>query len=141
MGKHQPYKNIDKFLIAERSLNYILRPVQVNKDKYPYTYKVENLGSKVAVTVDRAWTYANHLILDFIGHELYEKCYAKVNEKRTTWKNEGSINLLMKVNDLIRYADKDKIIPDELKSCIPQYERYTYLNNLINSPQINQFTE
>jgi len=139
MGKHQPYKNTNKFLISERSLNYILRLVQVRKENYPYTYSIENMGNKVAITVDRAWTSANHIILDFIGHKFYEKGYAKIIEKRTSWKNECSKNFLMKVNDLIRYAKKDKIIPDELKPYIPKYKRYTYLNNLRNSPKINQF--
>jgi hypothetical protein len=131
MSKNQPYKNIDKFLITERSLNYILRPVQVRKENYPYTYIIENMGSKVAVTVDRSWTSANHLILDFIGHEQFEKTYAKVYEKRTSWKNEGSQGFLMNVDNLIRYAKRDDIIPDDLKPYIQKYKRYIQLEGLV----------
>lgn len=141
MSKNNPYKNIDKFLITERSLNYILRPVQVRKENYPYIYSIENMGSKVKITIDRAWTYANHLMLDFIGHELYEDCYSKIKNNRTSWKNIGSKDLLMKVNDLIKYAEKDKIIPDELKPYIAKYERYTHIKDLIESQQIKQFTD
>jgi hypothetical protein len=112
--------------------------VQVRKENYPYTYIIENMGSKVAVTVDRSWTSANHMILDLIGHEFYEKCYAKVNEERTSWKNNVSKNYLYEVNDLIRYAEKDENIPDELKPYIPKYERYINLEGLIQNLEESQ---
>jgi hypothetical protein len=131
MSRYNPYKNINKFLITERSLNYILRPVQVRKDKYPHTYNIENMGSKVAITVDRAWTYGNHLILDFIGHELYEKCYAKIYENRNSWKNKSSQEFLNNVNDFIRYAKRDDIIPDDLKPYIQKYKRYIQVEGVV----------
>ena len=90
MSKHHSYENNSKFLITERSLNYILRPVQVRSQNYPYTYSVENLDEPVSVTVDKAWTPYNHLVLDFIGHELFTKAYKHINENRNNWKNEGS---------------------------------------------------
>jgi len=136
MGKHQPYKNIDKFLIAERSLNYILRPVQGNKDKYPYTYKVENLGSKVAVTVDRAWTFSNHLILDFIGHELFEKEYRNVDKKRNTWRNDLSQALLFNYKNLLDLKDFD--IPPDLNPYTTMYEELEKLK--AKNKELNEFT-
>ena len=87
MSKHKPYKNNNKFLITERSLNYILRPVQVRKENYPYTYCIKNMDETVSVTVDRAWTPNNHFILDFIGHDLHAKAYKHVVKKRDSWKN------------------------------------------------------
>ena len=54
MNNNQPRK---KFLISERALNYLLRPVQVRKCNYPYSYAVENLGQQVTITVDGPWTY------------------------------------------------------------------------------------
>ena len=65
MSNNQPYKNQNKFLITERSLNHILRPVQVRKCNYPYTYRIENMDEEISVTTDRAWTSSNHLILDY----------------------------------------------------------------------------
>ena len=124
MSKHQPYENINKFLITERSLNYILRPIQVRSQNYPYTYSVENLDETVSVTVDRAWTPYNHLMLDFIGHELHSKAYKQIGEHRDHWKNEGSQSLLMKAGQLLRYSEREKIIKDELKPLIPEYKRY-----------------
>ncbi len=64
MSKHQPYKNNNKFLITERSFNYIMRPVQVRKENYPHTYRIKNMDEEISITVDRAWTPYNHLILD-----------------------------------------------------------------------------
>jgi hypothetical protein len=89
------------------------------------------MGSNVAITVDRAWTYGNHLILDFIGHEQFEKAYAKIYEKRTSWKNEFSKNFLMNVDDLIRFAKRDDIIPDDLKPYIQKYKRYIQVERLV----------
>ena len=83
MSNYPPEINKTKFLITERSCNYILRPVQVRKENYPYSYVVENLGHQVNVTVNRPWTYSNHLVLDFIGHEMYEKAYQTVMKYRT----------------------------------------------------------
>jgi hypothetical protein len=124
MSKHQPYENINKFLITERSLNYMLRPVQVRIQNYPYKYNVENLGEPVSVTVDRAWTPYNHLLLDFIGHELHSKAYKHVHKDRDHWKNMGSQGLLIKADQLSRYSERENIINDELKALIPQYKRY-----------------
>ena len=124
MSKHHPYKNNNKFLIKERSLNYILRPVQVRKENYPYTYSIENMDETVSVTVDRAWTPYNHLILDFIGHELYTYAYKQVEKKRTSWKNNGSLGLLMEADKLLRHSNKDKVIKDELKPLITKYVNY-----------------
>ena len=101
MGKHQPYGNINKFLITERSLNYILRPVQVRIQNYPYTYSIENMDEAVSVTVDRAWTPNNHLVLDFIGHELFTKAYKHIHENRNSWKNGNSQSLLMQAEQLV----------------------------------------
>ena len=128
MSKHQPYKKIKSFLITERSLNYILRPVQVRKSKYPYTYYVENMNATVAVTVDRAWTPYNHLVMDFIGHELYERGYKKVDKDRSKWKNEVSQRLLYSVDALKRYAKREDIIKDEIKPYIERFKRYEDLD-------------
>jgi len=122
MSKHQPYKNNNKYLISERALNYILRPVQVRRCNYPYTYHVENLNQKVSVTVDRPWTYANHLLLDFIGHEMFERLYKNIVEKRNTWKNEFSQSLLMSMDKL--FEQEDAIITDDLKPYLQKYKEY-----------------
>jgi len=114
--------NRNKILITERSLNYILRPVQARRCNFPYTYHVENLNQKVSVTVDRPWTYANHLLLDFIGHELFERLYKNIVEKRNTWKNEFSQSLLMSMDKL--FEQKDAIITDDLKPYLQKYEEY-----------------
>ena len=124
MSKHQPYGNISKFLITERSLNYIVRRVQVRIENYPYTYRVENLDEAVSVTVDRAWTPYNHLVLDFIGHEFFEKAYKHVHKNRNSWKNENSQDLLRQAGQLLRYSERETIIKDELKPLIPKYKRY-----------------
>ena len=132
MSKHQPYKNNNKFLITERSFNYIMRPVQVRKENYPYTYRIKNMDEEISVTVDRAWTPYNHLILDIIGHELFAKAYKHVEKRRTSWKNEGSLGLLMEADKLLRYADRENIIDNELKPYIPKYKRYVHLEKLCN---------
>ena len=124
MSKHQPYGNINKFLITERSLNYILRPVQVRIQNYPYTYSIENMDEVVSVTVDRAWTPYNHLVLDFIGHELFTKAYKHIHVNRNSWKNGNSQGLLMQAGQLLRYSERETIIKDELKPLIPKYKRY-----------------
>ena len=124
MSKHQPYENINKFMITERSLNYILRPVQVRSQNYPYTYSVENLDETVSVTVDSAWTPNNHIVLDFIGNELHSKAYKHIHENRDNWKNEGSQGLLMQAGQLLRYSERETIIKEELKPLIPKYKRY-----------------
>jgi hypothetical protein len=122
MSKHQPYKNMNKLLISERSLNYILRPVQARKNSYPYTYNIDNLDEKISVTVDRAWTWANHIVLDFIGHELYEKYYRKVVKKRNTWRNEFSESLLHDADKLVEYSAIQ--IPEELKKYYEKFVEY-----------------
>ena len=96
-----------KFLISERGLNFLLRPVQVRQCNYPYSYTVENLGQKVTITVDGPWTFANHLILDFIGHEQFELSYRKIVSKRNSWKNDLSTFLLNSIDRLKeqKYAD------------------------------------
>jgi len=95
------------FLISERAFNYLLRPVQVRKCNYPYSYIVENLGQQVTITVDGPWIYANHLILDFIGHEQYQTSYRKIVSKRNSWKNNLSVFLFHTIDKLKeqRYAD------------------------------------
>jgi hypothetical protein len=122
MSKHQPYKGINKYIISERSLNYILHPVQARKNSYPYTYNIDNFGEELSVTVDRAWTYANHIFLDFIGHELYEKYYRKVVKKRNTWRNEFSESLLYNADKLVEYSAIQ--IPEELKQYYTKYVEY-----------------
>jgi hypothetical protein len=124
MSKHQSYENTNKFLITERSLNYILRPVQVRSQNYPYTYSIENLDETVSVTVDRAWTPYNHLVLDIIGHELHSRAYKHIHKDRDHWKNMGSQGLLMKADQLLRYSERENILNDELKPLIPKYKRY-----------------
>ena len=124
MSKHQQYENTNKFLITERSLNYILRPVQVRSQNYPYTYSVENLDEAVSVTVDRAWTPYNHIILDIIGNELHSKAYKHIHKHRDHWKNEGSQSLLMNAGQMLRYSERENIINEELKPLIPKYKRY-----------------
>jgi len=121
MSKHQPYK---KILISERALNYILRPVQVRKCNYPYSYVIENLGKQVTVTVDRTWTYANHLILDFIGHESYEIAYQNIVKKRNTWKNDASLNFLQSVAALKEHQRAD--LTTELEPYAQWFEKYIY---------------
>ncbi len=125
-----------KFLITERSLNYLLRPVQVRRVNYPYTYEVENMGKMVSVTVDKAWTPMNHLVLDFIGHEIYKRVYAKVHKSKTTWKNSGSSGLLLNANAFVENFNLDILY--ELKRHISAYLEYESiiskqdkLNNLI----------
>jgi hypothetical protein len=86
----------------------------------------------ISVTVDRAWTPYNHLILDIIGHELHAKAYKHVEKKRASWGNEGSLSLLMETDRLIRYADRENIIDDELKPFIPKYKNYVHLDELCN---------
>ena len=121
MSKHQPYK---KILISERALNYILRPVQVRKCNYPYSYIIENLGKQVTVTVDRTWTYANHLILDFIGHESYEIAYQNIVKKRNTWKNDASLYFLQSVAALKEHQRAD--LRSELEPYAQWFEKYIY---------------
>ena len=130
MSKHQSYENNNKFLITERSLNYILRPVLVRSQNYPYTYSLENLDETVSVTVDRAWTPYNHLVLDIIGHELHSKAYKNIHKHRDHWKNNGSQGLLMKAGQLLRYSEREKIIKEELKPLIPKYKRYEQISEL-----------
>lgn len=124
MSKHQSYENNSKFLITERSLNYILRPVQVRSQNYPYTYSVENLDEPVAIIVDQAWTPYNHFVLDIIGHELHSKAYKHISENRDHWKNVGSRGLLMKAEQLLRYSERENIIKEELKPLISKFKRY-----------------
>jgi len=107
-----------------------MRPVQVRKENYPYTYRIKNMDEEISVTVDRAWTPYNHLILDIIGHELFAKAYKHVDVKRNSWKNKVSQKLLMNVHGLKRYADRENIIKDELKPYIPKYKKYVYLDEL-----------
>ena len=135
MSKHQPYENINKFMITERSLNYILRPVQVRSQNYPYTYSIENLDETVSVTVDRAWTPYNHLLLDIIAQELHSKAYKHIGEHRDHWKNESSQDLLMKAGQLLRYSERETIIKEELKPMIPKYKRHEQLTELCNKWQ------
>jgi hypothetical protein len=85
------------------------------------------MDETVSVTVDRAWTPYNHLVLDIIGHELHSKAYKHIHKHRDHWKNEGSQRLLMKAGQLLRYSERDKIIKDELKPLIPTYKRYEQL--------------
>jgi hypothetical protein len=91
---------------------------------------MKNMDEIISVTVDRAWTPYNHLILDIIGHELFAKAYKHVDVKRNSWKNKVSQRLLMNVDGLKRYADRENIIKDELKPYIPKYKRYVYLDEL-----------
>jgi len=119
MSKHYPQK---KILISERALNYILRPVQVRNCNYPYSYVIENLGKQVTVTVDRPWTYANHLILDFISHEAYEMAYRPIVTKRNTWKNSASLNFLHNVTALKEHQKAD--LTPELKPYAHWFEKY-----------------
>jgi hypothetical protein len=123
MSNNQPYKNNNKFLISDRALNNILRPVQVRKCNYPYSYVIENLDQQVTVTVDRPWTFAYHLTLDFLGHLLYEQEYKNVIEKRNTWRNDLSLSLLRNVNKLIE--DKEREIPEKLRPYIGKFFEYT----------------
>ena len=111
-----------KFLISERALNYLLRPVQARKCNYPYSYDVENLGKQVTITVDGPWTFANHLILDFIGHEQFELSYRKIVSKRNSWNNELSMFLLNSIDKLKeqRYAD----LTPELKQYAGWFVKY-----------------
>ena len=113
-----------KILISERALNYILRPVQVRKCNYPYSYIIENLGKQVTVTVDRPWTYANHLILDFIGHESYEIAYQNIVKKRNTWKNDASLYFLQSVAALKEHQRAD--LRPELEPYAQWFEKYIY---------------
>jgi len=148
MAKHQPYKNIKKFLITERSLNYILRPVQVRKENYPYTYSIENMDKEVSVTIDRAWTSANHMVLDFIGHELFEREYSNADEKkRNTWKNDLSLSLLSNIESLMDL--KDFAIPphlephikisEELGKIKAQNEKLTDLIHNLDGEELEKF--
>jgi hypothetical protein len=135
MSDNKPHENNNKFLITERSLNYILRPVQVKSQNYPYTYSIENLDEKVSVTVDRAWTPYNHLVLDIIGHEFHSKAYKHIHRNRDSWKNEASQDLLMQTGQLLRYSDRETIINKELKPMIPKYKRHEQLTELCNEWQ------
>jgi hypothetical protein len=88
------------------------------------------MNETVAVTVDRAWTANNHLILDFIGHELHAMAYKDIEKQRRSWKNEVSRHQLMNMGSLLRYADRENIISQEIKDSIPKYKRYVYLKDL-----------
>ena len=129
MSKLQPYKNNNKFLISDRSSNYILRPVRVRKNKYPYTYTVENMGEDITVTIDRAWTPANHMILDFIGNQLWEQQYKKIEKNRNSWRNELSQSMLFNANTLVGYHDEK--IPDELRQHVGKYLEYKKKQNRV----------
>ncbi len=122
MSDYPQEKNKNKFLITERSCNYILRPVQVRKENYPYSYMVENLEQPVKVTVNRSWTYANHLLLDFIGHELYETTYKTITKNRNTWRNEGSLSLLNSI-DLLKQHQRADLTP-ELEPYADWFQKY-----------------
>ena len=111
-----------KFLISERALNFLLRRVQVRKCNYPYSYVVENLGHPVTVTVDGPWTHNNHLLLDFIGHELYEAAYRKVVSNRNNWKNELSKFLMQKIDKLKEQQNAD--LPPELEKYEDWFVKY-----------------
>lgn len=113
MNNNPPRK---KFLISERAFNYLLRPVQVRKCNYPYSYNVENLGQHVTITVDGPWTFANHLILDFIGHEQYKTSYRNIVSNRINWKNNLSVFLLNTI---------DKLKEQRCADLTPDLEPYT----------------
>jgi len=112
-----------------------MRPVQVRKENYPYTYRIKNMDEIISVTVDRAWTPYNHLILDIIGHELHAKAYKHVEKRRASWKNGASQGLLMEADKLLRHAEKEKLIKEELKPLIPKYKNYAQLDQLCNEWQ------
>jgi len=126
MSNYPPEKNKNKYLISERSCNYILRQVQARKCNYPYSYVVENLGQPVNVTVNGPWTYASHLLLDFIGHEMYEKAYQNIVDKRNTWKNAPSLSFLHTVAALKEHQQAD--ITLELEPYIDWFEKYIHAN-------------
>lgn len=130
MSNYPPEKNKNKFLISERPCNYILRQVQARKCNYPYSYVVENLGQPVNVIVNRPWTYANHLLLDFIGHELYEKLYQTVVKNRNHWKNEGSLGLLHSI-DLLKQHQRADLTP-ELEPYADWFEKYMYARHEVD---------
>jgi hypothetical protein len=94
----------------------------VRKCNYPYSYVVENLGLPVTVTVDGPWTHNNHLLLDFIGHELYEVAYRKVVSNRNSWKNEFSKFLMQKIDKLKEQQNAD--LPPELEKFEEWFEKY-----------------
>lgn len=127
MGNHPPFENNRKFLITERSLNYILRPVHVRTASYPYTYSVRNLDEMVSVTVDRAWTPHNHLVLDFIGNKLYSKAYRHINKRRNDWENVRSRQFLMNAEKILRYSDRGNLIKDHLRPLLPKYKKFCHL--------------
>jgi len=120
-------KTKNKFLITERSCNYILRQVQARKCNYPYSYVVENLGQQVTVTVNGPWTYANHLLLDFIGHELHETAYKTIVKKRNTWKNDSSLDLLHTI-PLLKEHKKADLTP-ELEPYADWFDKYIIAKN------------
>ena len=130
MSNYPSEKNKNKFLITERSCNYILRPVQARKENYPHTYRIANMGKEISVTVDRAWTSQNHIVLDLIGHELFEIGFQRIDEKRNTWKNKGSQYVLLNADNLIRYSKREEIIENDLKPFIEDYKRYEHLDEL-----------
>ena len=119
MKSNHPHK---KFLISERALNYILRPVQVNNRNYPYSYVIENLDQDVTVTVDGPWIYSNHLILDFIGHEMYERVYQHVLQNKESWKNHTSLGYLQSVDALKEHQYAD--LTPELEPYAHYFEEY-----------------
>jgi len=93
------------------------------------------MGEDATVTVDRAWTPANHTVLDFIGHQLWENQYKKIVKKRNTWKNELSTSMLLNAHGLIGYNDEK--IPDELKQYVGKYLEYKKFRN--ESSEIAEF--
>jgi hypothetical protein len=76
----------------------------------------------VTVTVDGPWTHNNHLLLDFIGHELYESSYRKVVSNRNNWKNKLSKFLMLKIDKLKdqQYAQ----LPPELEKYEKWFDKY-----------------
>ena len=113
-----------KFVISVRALNFILRPVQVRKCNYPYSYVIENLDRDVTVTVDGPWTYSNHLILDLIGHEMYERVYQHVLQNKENWKNHTSLGYLQSVDALKEHQYAD--LTPELEPYADLFEEYIY---------------
>lgn len=126
-------ENPRKFLITERSMNHLLRPVYLRKASFPCLYRVENLGEGVEIGINQSWTPSNHLVIDFISQEFYDRAYNQVRKNKTSWKNEISLKYLLQTRIFLRYAKIRDIIDDNQKQYLDKYKTLLVLERQIEN--------
>jgi hypothetical protein len=67
------------------------------------------------------------LILDFIGHEIYERRYKEIVKLRNSWKNDLSKSLLLEAYNFIKTNYSNT--PDHLKPFLEKFLRYKRISN------------